>query len=241
MVEVERGASSHSTARELGHAAADYLQRTIEPGDIIGLSWGTTLNAMVNALQPIDIQDVHIVQMIGGLGAPEAEIHATDICRRIARLLDAKLSLIPAPGIAKNQQVKEALLSEYHVHETLGLFSRIRVAFVGIGIPTLTSVLGRDSTIMPPDRLNELHAMGAVGDIGLHFFDVWGRPVNSALDTLVIGASREEMQNMERVVGVAGGMEKLAAIFGALSGGWLDVLITDSQVATGLLSFDPDQ
>lgn len=240
VVEVERGASSYSVLREIGQAAADYLQRTLEPGDIIGLSWGTTLNAVVNALQPVDVRDIHVVQMIGGLGAPEAEVHATDLCRRIARLLNAKLTLIPAPGIASNMQIKEALLSELHVQAALDLFSRVRVAFVGIGVPTPTSVLMRDSTIMPPDKLEVLLSLGAVGDIGLHFFDTWGNPVDSSLDELVIGASRPQMQNMERVVGVAGGIDKLAAIFGALSGGWLDVLITDSQVANSLITYQPD-
>jgi deoxyribonucleoside regulator len=39
-------------ARELGGVAAGYFQRTLRDGDIIGISWGKTLNAMVNSIQP---------------------------------------------------------------------------------------------------------------------------------------------------------------------------------------------
>jgi DNA-binding transcriptional regulator LsrR (DeoR family) len=40
---------------------------------------------------------------------------------------------------------------------------------------------------------------------------------------------------LDRVVGVAGGEEKVAAILGALRGGYLNVLITDSVTAQAVL------
>lgn len=78
--------------------SVDYFQRTLRDGDIIGISWGTTLNAMVSALPPQETRNVHVVQIIGGLGLPEAEVHATDLCRRMAHALSSKLTLLPAPG-----------------------------------------------------------------------------------------------------------------------------------------------
>jgi DNA-binding transcriptional regulator LsrR (DeoR family) len=239
VVEVENPASPEAVARELGQAAANYLQRTLEPGDVLGLSWGSTLNAMVNALRPVEIEKVHIVQLLGGLGAPEAEVHATDLCRRIARLLNARLTLIPAPGVVNNQQIRQALLSDSHVQAAFDSFSSITVAYVGIGIPSPTSVVIRDGSIISPPQLDELLDLGAVGDIALRFFDASGQPIRSELDELVIGIDHNQLRQGGRVVGAAGGTEKLGAVYGALVGKWIDVLITDHALAQKLLDYCP--
>jgi DNA-binding transcriptional regulator LsrR (DeoR family) len=236
VIDVGSSATREAVARELGAAAARYLQRTIADSDVIGLSWGTTLNAMVNALSPFDVRDVLIVQIIGGLGAPEAEVHATDICRRFARLLSARLTLIPAPGIVDSARTRDALMSDSHIQTAFHLFSRITMAFVGIGVPLPTSVVMRDGAIMTPAQLDELLALGAVGDIGLRFFDAEGHPIRSALDDLVIGITLEQLRHIQCVVGVAGGQEKLQAVFGALVGGLINVLITDEALAQTLLA-----
>ncbi|NDJ78178.1 MAG: sugar-binding transcriptional regulator [Chloroflexi bacterium] len=235
VVDVDHTTSRDMVARELGIAAADYLQRILQDGDIIGVTWGTTLHAMVNALRPYEAQDVHVVQLIGGLGAPEAEVHATTICRRIARLLNGKLTLIPAPGIVDSLATKQALLSDSHVQRAYERFAEITVAFVGIGVPTPESVVMRDGSIMREEQLDVVLAAGAVGDIGLRFFDANGQPIASALDDLVIGISLAQLQQIERVVGVAGGLEKQAAVCGALDSRLISVLITDHQLARVLV------
>lgn len=234
VVEVDEGISQDGIVRELGVAAADYLLRTVEDGDVIGVSWGTTLNAMVNAIQPFEVEDCHVVQLIGGLGAPEAEVHATALCRRIARLLSARLTLIPAPGIVDDLKAKQILLSDSHIQNAFALFPHVTVAYVGIGVPTPDSVVMRDGTILSQSELEQLLARNAVGDIALRFFDVWGRPVRSDLDNLVVGITLDQLKSIGRVVGVAGGMKKLNAILGALRGHWINVLITDNVVARAL-------
>lgn len=234
VVDVDEGASQDDIARSLGAAAAQYLLRTVADGDRIGVSWGTTLNAMVNALQPLAVQDCHVVQLIGGLGAPEAEVHATALCQRIARLLSARLTLIPAPGISDNLQSRQMLLSDSHVQNAFSLFPRLNVAYVGIGIPAPNSVVMRDGTILSQHALDHLLAHHAVGNIALRYFDVCGEPVHSEIDELVVGITPEQLKAIDRVVGVAGGLPKLKAISGALLGRWINVLITDNWVARAL-------
>jgi hypothetical protein len=51
----------------------------------------------------------------------------------------------------------------------------------------------------------------------------------------VIGIELDVLKSAKRVVGVAGGQRKEAAIRGALCGGWINVLITDKQSAEQLL------
>jgi len=239
VIEASEPTSQEAVSREIGIAAASYLQRTLKDGDIIGISWGTTLNAMIASSQPRETQNVHVVQIIGGLGPPEAEVHATDLCRRMARLLNSKLTLLPAPGIVDSQQVEEVFLSDSHVQKALDLIPHINVAYVGIGAPTPTSVVMRDGSIMGQDELDELLSKGAVGDIALRFFDAYGKPIHSELDTRVIGITLEQLKRIRHVVGVAGGPQKDAVIRGAVLGGLIDVLITDHATATRLLDQAP--
>ncbi len=235
VIESRQPEAQQVVSREIGTAAAHYMLRTLEDHDVIGISWGTALSHMVAALQPRRVPDAHVVQIIGGLGKPEAEVHATDLCRRLAQLLQCKLTLLPAPGIVDHEQVKSVILSDSHVRHAFELFPQITVAYVGIGAPTPDSVLIRDGTILTWQEVNELIVKGAVGDIALRFFDDNGHPIYSEIDRRVIGISLEQLRQVRRVVGVAGGPQKVAVLRGALRGGLINVLITDHVTAGRLL------
>jgi DNA-binding transcriptional regulator LsrR (DeoR family) len=80
-----------------------------------------------------------------------------------------------------------------------------------------------------------LRERGAVGDICLHFFDRAGVPVITPLDARVISMALQELHHVKRAVGIAGGSRKLEAIRAALTGRWINVLITDRFTAERLL------
>lgn len=50
IVDVYQPSSQSAIAREIGAAAANYLVRTVTENDMVGISWGSTLNEMVEAL-----------------------------------------------------------------------------------------------------------------------------------------------------------------------------------------------
>jgi DNA-binding transcriptional regulator LsrR (DeoR family) len=235
IVEVRPSDPQLVISRELGSVAAGYLGRSLHDNDLIGISWGLTLHHMVTALKPVESKGVQVVQIIGGLGQPEAESHATDLCRRMARALGARLTLLPAPGIVDTLRTKEAFLSDLYVQRAQDLFTRLDVAFVGIGAPTPDSVMMRDGSIITQAELETLLSRGAVGDIALRFFDNFGQTIQTDVDPRVIGINLDQLAQAKRVVGVAGGPEKHEAILGALRGGLVDVLITDSVTAQSLL------
>ena len=87
-----------NTARELGAAAAAYLRRTVQDGDTIGLTWGLTLSAMVDNLTPEKKKQITITQLVGGMGEPAAETHATDLVRRMAMSFGRQSAVDPRAG-----------------------------------------------------------------------------------------------------------------------------------------------
>ena len=74
-----------------------------------------------------------------------------------------------------------------------------------------------------------------MGALCLHYFDAAGHAVLSDEDDPVIGMSLPHLRACARVVALAGGVEKSAAIRGALTGNYIDVLITDRLTAETLL------
>ncbi len=102
---------------------------------------------------------------------------------------------------------------------------------VGVGVPTQFSFAARQGGVLSTRDLSELSNLGAVGDISLRYFDAHGRAVVSSLDGRIIGLEREQIRRIPCVIGVAGGMAKLAAVRGALRGHLLNVLVTDIYVA----------
>ncbi|HML21941.1 MAG TPA: sugar-binding transcriptional regulator [Aggregatilinea sp.] len=234
VIDTDGSAPQDAVSRQIGIAAADYLQQTIQDGDVIGVFWGVTLNNMVSALQRCDACNVHVVQMVGGLGPPEAEEHATGLCRRMAQLLNGKLTLLPAPGLVDNAQVKEVLLSDSYVRNAFQMFSRITVAFLGIGAASPTSWIMRND-VLSTAELNDLRAAGAVGETALRFFDAQGQPVETPLNDRILGITLDELKQIDRVVGMVGGPEKVDVVRAAMRGHLIDVLITDHLSAQALL------
>lgn len=236
VVTVSAPADSAAVARELGPAAAECILRGIGGDQVLGLAWGRAITHAVDALPSQTWPDVTVVQLSGGLGPAGALEHSTELARRAAQKLGAKLRLIPAPGIVSTEAAAEALRADRQIAETLALAAQADVAVVGLGVPVPDSVLLRDGDIVTADDLAALQAANAVGDIALRYIDPDGAPLNLELNARIIGLTLEQLKHIPRVIGVAGGEAKYRMIRAALRGGLLDVLVTDHVTAQGLLN-----
>src|SRR5689334_3574496 len=226
--------------RDIGAAAAYYLETTLRSGDVIGVSsWSATLLAMVDALQPLSrLSGIQVVQILGGLGSPSAEIYASRLIGRLASLVRGEAVLLPAPGIVGSAEAMPILLEDRYVHNAMDMFSKVTIALVGIGTVEPSGLLASSGNIFSPEELDILRAAGAAGDICLRFFDAAGTPAVTPLDERVIGMPLEQLRGVKRAVGIAGGKRKLSAIRGALRGRLINVLITDRFTAQDLLQTD---
>lgn len=224
-----------TVVRQLGPAAAACLVRCLQGSEVVGLTWGTTLLSVIESLPARHWPEMRVVQMLGGLGQPEADVYGADLARRMAEAFGARLRLVPAPGIVSSTTVRDALLTDPQISGTLELGAGADVALVGIGRPTPGSVV-MESGILTGDELEALQARGAVGDIALRFFGADGGAIEHEIDGRIIGPTLAQIRDIPRVIGVAGGPHKHEVIRAALRGGLVDVLVTDQPNAERLLS-----
>ncbi len=223
--------------RNIGAAAAYYLETTIEPGECIGISsWSATLLAMVNAMHQIPrAMGARVVQILGGASESPAKTHAVYLASQLATLVRGEVTFLTAPAIVGSKDARDILLNDPYVRGTIELFDKVTLALVGIGAVEPSPLLASSGNVFSPEEQAMLREHGAVGDVLAHFFDSQGRPVNTPLDDRVIGMSLEQLRRVRRSVGVAGGQRKHEAIRGALKGGLINVLITDRFTAEWLV------
>jgi DNA-binding transcriptional regulator LsrR (DeoR family) len=226
--------------RDIGTAAAFYLETTLKEGEVIGISsWSATILAMVDAMHPITRpSDVRLVQILGGVGNPAAEVNAGRLIGRLASLVRGKATLLPAPGVVTSAGARPILEEDRFVREALALFDLVTLALVGIGTVEPSGLLASSGNIFSNEELTMLKEAGAVGDICLRFFDANGVPVSTPLDDRVIGMDLSRLKGVGRAVALAGGKRKFAAIKGALRGRLVNVLITDLLTAQHLVEED---
>ncbi len=222
----------------IGEAAAHFIEATLQPEEVIGVSsWSETILKMVDNIHPMKSGKAkQIVQTLGGMGDPTVQIHANQLTTRLAKLTGGEAHLLSAPGVAQSREAKLVLLSDTYVRETMELFTKVTLAIVGIGAIEPSSMLSRSGNVFTSRELAEVKDAGGVGDISLRFFDAEGHTVKTPMDDRVIGMSLEELSQIGRVIALAGGASKTAAIKGALRTGVIDLLVTDKFTADRLLT-----
>ncbi len=221
--------------RELGPLAAECLVRRIQGDEVIGIAWGMTIQALVDALSYERLPNVTIVQILGGLGSMGAREHSVELARSLARRLGAKLRLMPAPGIVSTPEAAQILRADRGIADALALAKGADIALVGIGILEPDTILLRDGTILTQEDIDLLREVEAVGDIGLRYIDADGKPLDLEINKRMIGLTLEQIKAIPLVIGVAGGEAKDEGIRAALRGDILDVLVTDQATAQKLL------
>src|SRR5699024_438788 len=229
--------SNEEILRSIGSAASYYLKTTLSKGEVIGISsWSTTLLAMVNAMQPINnVKNTKVVQILGGIGNPAAETHASHLIKRLSSLVNGEAIFLPAPGVTPKGSSPEIYIQDEYVKKAIDMFSEISLALVGIGTLEPSKLLANRGNVFSEQELEELEENGAIGDICLHFFNDEGNPIESCLNKRVISMSLDQIKNVERSVGIAGGKRKVKAIKAALKGNFVNVLITDRFTAEKIL------
>ncbi|KTC09154.1 MULTISPECIES: sugar-binding transcriptional regulator [Pseudomonas] len=221
----------------IGSAAAHYIETTLTEKDRIGISsWSSTIRAMVGYMHSSkQSAATEVVQLLGGVGNKGA-FEATLLTQQLATLLGCPSYLLPSQSIEQSVDSRHRILQLDEVREVVERFSNLTVAIVGIGELEPSKLLRNSGNYHGEPMLKLLAERGAVGDICLRYYDADGKPVLQDSEEVVVSVDLEQLLNIERVIGLAGGERKVNAIRGALHGGYLDVLITDLATARSLIS-----
>ena len=220
--------------RTLGLAGANYLRREIERGAhrVIGLGHGRTLAAAVQQLPRINAKGVRFVSLLGGL-TRNFSANPYDVMHRLAERTAAQAYVMPVPFFANSVEDREVLLEQRGVREVFDMARQASLKFVGIGTVDAQSQLVL-SGMIESRKIEEIAADGGTAELLGQFFDAKGRIMATTLTAHTLAARLDE-PGTHRMVAIAGGAEKAAAIAAVLKSRRLTGLIIDECTAKALL------
>lgn len=232
VAKVPRGTSDYQAVGQL--AVGSFLNH-LKPRVKVAISWGRSIQAMVDALDAENRPDLTFIPLMGGMTPVPSTYSGEALIRSLAEKFNAQYQILHAPTIVQSPDIKVALMREPSVAAVIEGARTADVAFVGIGSKGANSsqhIL--QSAGMTESENPEFYAKWA-GDLAGRFFDREGNAVNSRLDNRTVGLDLAEISKIKRVVGVAAGEEKTEGILAALRGGLISELVTSSNCATRLL------
>ena len=222
---------------DLGSMAAKYLERIIKSSDIIGVSMGTTVKEIGRFVSKGSCVDAMFVPLIGGVGQIGIEIHPNAVAMNLSRAFNGKFKLLHVPAIISDIDLIDKLKDEKSISDVLDYIRKINVAIVGIGAPTDKSTM-MATGYFDEKKMENLKKLNTVGDICLQFFDINGNHEQFKENDKVFGLHLDNIKKIDRVIGVAGGNEKVEAIIGAINGKLINVLITNYSCAKLILNYE---
>jgi DNA-binding transcriptional regulator LsrR (DeoR family) len=225
--------------------AGALLDSLIGPADVVGIAWGSTLAAVVAEIPRQHGGAGEVIQLAGSSSRLAPGRDPGELARTLADRLGTTCRAIYAPAFVGSPAIRAELLRQPEVAGATDRFPAVTLAIVGIGaLPTdpstdggATSSLVR-SRVLDDDEIARLVARGAVGDLVVHPFDAAGRFVAPELAERAVAIGVEALRAVPRVVAVAAGIGKAAAIRGALATGVIDVLVLDAPTASAVLALD---
>ncbi len=235
-------ADEEALLRAVGQLAAGYLQRTlpgIAMGATIGTAWGTSIYAAVNALPDMSARQLDVVQLMGGVGL--FSVDSPDISRMLAARVGGRHYDLHAPVLVEHAATREVLLAEPAVREGLMRARQVKLAIAGIGAVQERSSSFLRAGLLTRGDLARVRDQGAVGEIVGRFFHIDGTSSDIEINERVIGIELDDLRRVPHSLGVARGTTKVEAIYGALCGRLITVLVTDDLTARGVLDYASEQ
>lgn len=220
----------------LGDASANYLKNSIGQGDVIGITRGRTISAMVEQLSCGIHQekDITVTQLMGNTKEENREYGVDKMVFLLAEKLKAKEELLYAPVIAGDASAKKVYMQDPFCKITYNIMKSCSVAVVGIG--TAHSQWEHMVPLYDKKNAQELKwAESVAGEVCTHFFDKEGNEIVPPFRDRIIAIALKDYKNIPIRIGVAGGKEKAEAIRGAMKGNYINVLITNKETAEILM------
>ena len=227
--------------KDLAHTMASLLHDVaFEVRTIALTSWSKTMRLMVDVMLPMRTRCKHVVESLGDLGPPALQHATARSTQQFAALTGAEPVFLRTPGVAASKEMKDLLLSsDPHAREALEMLDSVDLVLVGIGSDEIDPDLRPGDNFFTDEQFARVRELGAVGEVCLHFLAADGTPIESELEELVVGITREQLKNARHRWAVAGGTRKHRAIRAAVAGGWVDTLVTDATTARFLVETAP--
>jgi DNA-binding transcriptional regulator LsrR (DeoR family) len=232
---VEAYGDRSSLRRAVGTETGSYLASRMREGEVLGLGWGRTLNAMLDRLTYLPSAEV--VQLSGWFNGATRD-GSVELARRAIALTGGTAKAIPAPFFTDDARAVALLRRRPEVAEVMAAFDRLTTAVVSLGAvgPQPITITYTDV----PDRLNrQIIESGPVAEVCGNLFGADGCLVDSSVSRHTLNITARQLRRIPRVVMAAAHTDKTAAVWAVCAAGIPTDVVLDVELADALLRMPP--
>ncbi|MDR2878484.1 MAG: sugar-binding transcriptional regulator [Fusobacteriales bacterium] len=237
--EVQLVSTDENTLASIAETAHTYIQRAAQEKETVGITWGKTIHEF-SIYKSLDVScRIDFIPLLGGYGNLRDYMSINSMIYTLSSSYNGEPYFLESPLVVDNSEMKRQIVNSRYFQNIIKKWSELRITVVGIGS------LEKSSNIFWELGLPELRGVGsiqkeikkqkAVGEICSRIYNINGEIIKTKLDDRIIGIDLPELKKIEYSVGIASGKEKTEAIYGALKGKFINVLITDIETGKKLL------
>ena len=210
----------------MGQHGALLVDRLLEPGDIIGFSWGRAVRSLVENL-PQASQSRQVICV-------PIRYHVNTLTYGAAARLKAESHLADFPALLDNPLIRNGIMQSQHFKTISSYWDSLDVALVGIGSPAIRDGANWHA-FYGSEESDDLNARHVAGDICSRFYDINGGLVDTNMSEKTLSIEMAKLRQARYSIGIAMGEEKYSGILGALHGRYINCLVTNRETAELLL------
>lgn len=227
------GADISETRSEVAKAAAFILNTAPPSNSTVGIGIGRTIGQVVKHFVPMKTENIHVIQLMGGLPDVTKE-NPFSIIQETCRKWDAAGTFLTSFATAESREGRDSFFSNTDTGRMIyELWKKCDIAIFGVG--TIENGTLLSPQLVGADEIKILKNLKAIGDILGHCFDAEGNFVPSGLEERLVAIPIDLLMNIKVRRAIAVGRSKVAALFGALKSGIINELITDDSTARALI------
>jgi DNA-binding transcriptional regulator LsrR (DeoR family) len=219
----------------LGRAGASYLLDRLRDGDVIGISGGTGVNSVVQAMHAPRAYDVAVVPLLGAVqGRVTTDVNY--LSNELAGRLGGRAYQLHAPAGVDTREQRDMLLSMKAIKGVLDIARQASIILMGVGAVRVEPAHYEEFTALSVEDLTRIATeCGAVGQVLGVFYNAQGQPCAPEYAERLVGLTVEELERVPSIIGVAATKAKALPLYGALRGRYLNHLVTDEAAARGII------
>ena len=232
---VATSANPESTLKLMALELSTIFDRIIKKNDYLGVSWGTTIEAMAKYIRVKKKKDLKVIPITGGAGIEGSGLFSNFVTKAIADQFGGMSYMINVPAVLDTKEARIIIEKDKQLKILFDLTKRISIVLVGIGDISTEMSLCKIGVLKKRD-INYLTRKGAIGMVNMLCIDKNGSHLKNNIDERMINIFPEKLIKKARTsIGVAIGDKKVEVIRAALKGKIINTFITDENTADKLM------
>lgn len=230
----------------LGIEAVKLLENYLQDGEMVGVSMGVTLHNVCHSPRHTEkMFDCTFIPLLGGISVETQaieRIHSNQIAASFAKKFGGKYIEFYAPAMFSTKEIMEGFMNERPMRRIKKCYQQISTVIMGVGIPVRAASTMVKAGYISSAEVNEMVTKGMVGDLLLQFFDRNGDTYKfREFNERVAGMPLEQMKGVNNKIAVASGEAKAEAVYGAIKGKYVNILVTDRDCAEKLIKIGEEK